>query len=58
MDLSRRQRSAASSVAMVVVTGFSYILYHFGHRLDALEMELFWAEVYSIWVSLGKDIGE
>jgi hypothetical protein len=58
VELSRRQRAAASCVAMVVTTGFAFIYYHFGHRLDALEVEVSCAVIYSIWASLGKDDGE
>ena len=55
MELSRRQRAAASTVAMIVVTIFAYIPYHFGHRLEALGMIALSGTGYAIWVSLGRD---
>jgi hypothetical protein len=58
MGLSRRQRAAAASVGMIVVTIFTYVIYYSGHHLEALSVEVSCAVIYSIWVNHGKNIGE
>ncbi len=55
MSLSRRQRAAAASVGMIVVTVFSLILLHYGQSRLAIGFEILSATIYSIWVYRGKD---
>jgi len=52
--LSRKQRAAAASMSMIVVSVFSLIFLHFGHVLIALGFELMSILFYSVWVYRGK----
>jgi TRAP-type C4-dicarboxylate transport system permease small subunit len=55
MSLSRRQRAAAASVAMIVVTVFSLIFLFNGWSRSAIGFEFFSAMLYGVWVYRGKD---
>ena len=56
--LSRRQRAAAASMGMIVVTVFSLIFLLNGWPRLAVGLEIFSAVLYSVWVHRGKNEGQ
>lgn len=56
--ITKRMRSAVSTVSMVLVTAIAFVLYNHNLKFWGVSAEVSAGVVYAIWVMLGPDSNE